>query len=180
MSTRKRDILPTNNCFFITTTFRDWLSLLINDKYYQIIIDSIAFCLVKYKADLIVYSLMPNHIHMVLFFGDQPRIPEFMRDLKKYTSTKIRQNLDHDHRSALIEKLRFEKGMQRFKVWKERYDAVIIRDQRVLATKINYIHENSVRKGLVENPEDWEFSSAKYYLNGQQGRLPIRNAGEIA
>ena len=93
MSTRKRGIFQTNNCFFVSTTFRDWLSLLINDEYYKIITHSIAYCLMKYKADLIAYVLMPNHVHMVLFFSDQPMVSEFMRDFKKFTSTKIRQSL---------------------------------------------------------------------------------------
>lgn len=43
---------------------------------------------------------------------------------------------------------------------------------REIAEKINYIHENPVRRGLVETPEDWLWSSARYYFAGSDGILP--------
>jgi hypothetical protein len=48
----------------------------------------------------------------------------------------------------------------------DRYDELIITSERMLKIKINYIHFNPVKAGLVEKAEDWEFSSAgNYYLD---------------
>ncbi len=179
MSTRKRDIFELFNCFFITTTFNDWLKLLLEDKYYFEIIHSIDFCLKKYKADLIAYVLMPNHIHVILFYNGKTEVSGFMRDFKKYTSTRIRQLLEEDGKTKILERLRYNINRQKFKVWKDRFDAVIIRHKNVLITKIKYIHNNPVKYGLVEREEEWKYSSSSFYKTGKQGVLSIKHAGEI-
>jgi putative transposase len=130
MSTRRRDIISLYNCFFITTTFNDWLHLFLNHKYYLIVINSIIFCLKKYNAEIIAYVLMPNHIHLILFYNEKADISGFMRDLKKYTSTRIRQMLEKDGKDITVKKLRYNKFGQKFKIWKNRFDAIIIRNRK--------------------------------------------------
>ncbi len=122
---------------------------------------------------------MPNHIHLILFYNEKTDVSGFMRDLKKYTSVKIRQLLEKDERKMTIERLRCERNGQKYKVWKERFDAVVIRHRNVLLTKVKYIHNNPVRNSLVEYEEDWKYSSAKYYKTEVQGLLPVKHAWEI-
>ena len=60
--------------------------------------------------------------------------------------------------------------------WKE------CNDEHMVEHKLNYIHENASRgeDRLVDNPEDYEHSSARYYILGEKGRvllLPIWFAG---
>ena len=40
-----------------------------------------------------------------------------------------------------------------------------VTERKTLIQKLNYMHENPVRKGFVERPEDWEFSSASWYAD---------------
>ena len=183
MSTRTRDIFFKYNCFFITTTFKDWISLLIDASYYDIICNSIEFCLNKYGADLIAFVLMANHIHLIIFFNKKTDVSGFMRDLKKYTSVQIRKKLEEENRFDIIERLVFGKRRQKFKVLQDRFDAVLIKSKKVLLTKIEYIHNNPVKKELVSHAVDWEYSSVESYLgsnNENKVVLPIRHAGEIA
>jgi REP element-mobilizing transposase RayT len=49
-------------------------------------------------------------------------------------------------------------GQFGFREYFDRY----IRDERHFANAVQYIHENPVKAGLVENPEDWPFSSASH------------------
>ena len=63
MGTRLRYLYNDYNCFFVTTTFFEWLELLINEKYFKILDESINFVCKKYKADIIAYVWMKNHIH---------------------------------------------------------------------------------------------------------------------
>jgi putative transposase len=39
--------------------------------------------------------------------------------------------------------------------------------------KLHYMHANPVKRGLVVSPEDWVWSSSRYYLTGEQGRVKI-------
>ena len=179
MSTRQRDWLKNYNCFFITTTFKDWLPLFINEDYFSIVADSITFCLKKYDVLLIAYVFMPTHIHMVLFFNDKIDPSGFMRDLKKYTSAKIRNLLIADKRLDEIQNIRYKKYGQNYKVWMDRFDCVIIKSKKVLLTKIKYIHENPIRKDLVIKPEEWQYSSAYYYKTDIQKIINVTHAGNI-
>jgi putative transposase len=179
MSTRRRDILELYNCFFITTTFTDWIRLLIKEEYYMIIINSIMFCQKKYEADLIAYVLMPNHIHLILFYNNKIDVSGFLRDMKKYTSVKIRQLLEQEGEEKILNEMVYKKYGQKYKIWKDRFDALMIRHKSVLLTKIKYIHNNPVKSGLVERAEEWRYSSANYYVTEEEGILPIKHAWKI-
>lgn len=44
--------------------------------------------------------------------------------------------------------------------------------------KVDYIHFNPVRRGLVEEPQDWKYSSAGYYMTGKKGIVKIDSYGD--
>ncbi|MDO8588495.1 MAG: hypothetical protein Q7T82_15820 [Armatimonadota bacterium] len=50
--------------------------------------------------------------------------------------------------------------------WKERGRAFPITQTDGLRQKLEYIHQNPVRRGLIETPEEWEFSSGSWYAGG--------------
>ena len=80
--------------FFITSTIKDWLEILLGEHKCRIITDSLQFCTNKYKASLIGYVIMPNHIHLILFYNESVDVSGFMRDFKKYTSFHIRRIME--------------------------------------------------------------------------------------
>ena len=58
------------------------------------------------------------------------------------------------------------RGKARIRVWKERGRAFPVTLPNALRQKLDYMHQNPVRSGLVEQAQDWEFSSASWYQNG--------------
>ncbi len=177
MSTRHQ-YYNQENLFFITTTTKDWINIFKIDSCKKVIVDSLKFCITKYTVDILAYVLMPNHIHMILYFKKDTKLSDFMRDFKKFTSRNIRLELQKANYLDILKLLEFQKGEQTYKVWQDRYDAKIIKGNDMLLTKINYIHNNPVKNGLVQKVEDWTSSSAGFY-NGMECELPIKNAGEI-
>jgi putative transposase len=150
----------------------------ISDSYYDIILDSLKFVLKKYNAYLLAYVFMPNHIHLILHIDNVKNLSSLMRDFKKYTSTKIRQKLEEDNMQNILGRLKTNaegKKNQVFKLWMDRFDDVMIYTESVLWTKIQYIHNNPVRKELVEKPEDWKYSSYKSYIEDNDGLIEIVN-----
>jgi putative transposase len=145
----------------------------------MIMVNSIIFCLRKYDADLIAYVLMPNHIHLILFYNSKVDLSGFLRDMKKYTSVKIRELLEEEGEEKILKSLVYKKYGQKYKVWKDRFDAVVIRHKNVLLTKMNYIHNNPVKNGLVERAEEWKYLSTNYYITEEEGTLPIKHAWKI-
>ena len=156
---------------FITTTFKDWKVILHNDTYFNIICESLDFVCKKYIVDIIGYVLMPNHIHLVNVFSKPETVSGFMRDFKKFTSGEIRRQLFKDNNIELLNELKV--GKNKYKIWMDRFDDYALRDVHSVHTKINYIHQNPVRKGLVERPEDYIYSSAGFYLNQSEGKIKV-------
>lgn len=108
-------------------------------------------------VDCIGYVLMPDHLHALLF---QPKegfaVAELMERFKKFTSRKLRPALYNGT-----------------SLWRRRYDDVPVPGANAVKTKINYIHENPVRRDLVDIPEDYPWSSAREYAELEQGIVHI-------
>jgi REP element-mobilizing transposase RayT len=178
MGTRHRTLYTSANCFFITSTIHEWLELLIDERYFKVLDESIVFVCQKYHSHIISYVWMKNHIHLILFFDKEPEFSNLMRDFKKFTGRQIRKLLQNDVHNDLLNQLICERRTQKFKIWQDRFDAVQIKSKEVLLTKLSYIHNNPVRKGYCATSEEYIHSSAGFY-SGVGSRIPIMNAGEI-
>jgi len=109
---------------------------------------------------------MPNHIHLLLHVCEGKSISDFMRDFKKYSSVQIKDVLTENKMLDLLSQL--NEGDNEFSLWKDRFDSVQVYSERVMETKLNYIHYNPVKAGLVEEMTDWKYSSARnYFLEDQ-------------
>lgn len=98
--------------------------------------------------------LMPTHIHLILGTNEGGKaISRFMHSLKG----RIRENLQG-------------KG----KFWQDGFDDLILFSLKQFYTKLNYIHNNPVKTGLIETAGDWIYSSYKNWLNGvSDGNIQI-------
>jgi len=143
-------------CFFVTTTFKDWARLGNMPGLYLALAESLVFCARKYNALIAGYVLMPTHIHLVIFI-EGSRLSAFMRDFKKFIAQKVVKDLKGNSSS----------------VWMPRYDRVAIYSDNVLRGKLDYIHHNPVKSGLVQNAEDWQWSSAADYAADTNGVIPV-------
>ena len=88
------------------------------------------------------YVFMPDHWHALLY----PRFPVTVSD--------ILQNLKRVS-SLRINRLRHSRGT----LWQHQFWDRFVRHQKELADRLEYMHYNPVRKGLVEKPEQWRWSS---------------------
>ncbi|MBL4578308.1 MAG: transposase [Flavobacteriales bacterium] len=179
MGLRDRTRLKDYHCFFVTTTCYKWYDLLEDDTCISLVYESFLFLNQKYDTSIVAFVLMPNHIHLILYFNGENYLSEYMRDFKKYTSVQIRRILENKHGSEEIEKLRYDLREQKFKVWMDRFDDVVIKSTRVLLIKLNYIHMSPVNKGWVSRPAEYPDSSAGYYDRGAKPRVPILDFGDI-
>lgn len=143
-------------CFFVTTTFKEWAPLGNLNGFYPALTESLVFCTTKFSVLIAGYVLMPTHIHLLIFV-DGLKLSGFMRDFKKFIAQKVIRDLKGKGES----------------VWMHRYDRVAIYSNRILREKLNYIHHNPVKAGLVKNSEDWEWSSARDYTSGVEGKIPV-------
>jgi hypothetical protein len=59
--------------------------------------------------------------------------------------------------------------------WQARYYDFNVWSERKFVEKLRYIHRNPVERALVAQPEDWDWSSFRHYLNGERGTVEIES-----
>jgi REP element-mobilizing transposase RayT len=94
---------------------------------------------------LIAWVLMPNHVHALIETVQGFPLEYIVHSWKSYTAHEAVKILNH-------------KGH----FWQPDYFDRFIRNNKHLVNSINYIHFNPVKAGLVDNPGDWPFTSARY------------------
>jgi putative transposase len=110
---------------------------------------------------------MPNHIH-ALGAIEQQQLSDFMKQWKQRSSVQIKKLFrEHLQHYALY----FDPSQP---VWQARYYPFNVYSQNKVTEKLDYMHENPVRAGLVARAIDWPWSSARFYALGRSVGLPIR------
>jgi putative transposase len=107
---------------------------------------------------------MPEHVHLLVYPGAAGRVTPFLQSLKEAVGSRAIAYL-REHSPSWLARLRVKEGRRiRHRFWQPGggYDRNIT-SAEVLRAMIDYIHLNPVRRGLVKKPEDWEYSSARWY-----------------
>jgi REP-associated tyrosine transposase len=126
----------------------------------------------KVGIGLWAYVVMPEHVHMLVFpNGSAGQVSRFLRSVKEPVA---RQAIAHLRSQApeWLDKLAKREGSRvRHRFWQPGggYDRNVT-EQTTLRSMVDYIHANPVRRGLVNRPEDWEWSSARWFA----GLRPVK------
>ena len=59
--------------------------------------------------------------------------------------------------------------------WQERYYDFNLASPEKRVEKLRYMHRNPVKRGLVEKPQDWPWSSFRHYATGEVGTVEIES-----
>lgn len=157
------DQTPT---YFITTSTHLWVPILFNETMFQTLLDSLRYCQANKGLNIHGYVIMTNHLHAIVSHEDAEQIPNVIRDFKRHTATQIKDCLSNLGRFSQLFWIKIfhnkERGQNR--VWQAGYHPIAIWSMEIFEQKLNYIHFNPVKKGFVEKPEHWKYSSARNYL----------------
>jgi putative transposase len=158
----------TTSYYFCTCTVIEWQCIFKSEKYAQIIIESLNYCRKEKGLYLFGLVIMLNHIHYMVSCREDCNLSGIIRDFKRYTSTEIIKQLENDNERLLIHIFRKAGKNQRtkIKIWQDEYHPIAILSDKWFAEKMNYMHNNPVRKGFVKKPEEWKYSSARNWILG--------------
>ena len=148
----------------MTSTIVEWIPLFGFPSLTQIVLDSLSFMQEKERLTLYAYVIMENHLHVVASAEDLSK--EF-GDFKSYTARRIIDTLKENNQSRILQwledaKLRHKKD-RIYQVWQEGSHPEEIISEDMMRQKIEYIHNNPVKRGYVDEPTDWRYSSARNY-----------------
>ncbi len=151
--------------YFYTATIINWYHILKNDAYKQVIIDLWKFQVKEERMIVYGFVIMPNHYHAIFSFLPPKQPWETMRDTHKFISWQIINDLEIKYPKA-IDKLIVDKRDRKIQIWQRNSLPIHLYNREIAEQKLIYIHNNPLQNHwqLAEIPEEYQFSSAKFYL----------------
>ncbi len=162
--------------YFVTFTITDWLPIFINPEPINIINQSLLYCINNKNLRIHAYVIMPNHIHLILYDAccDNDHLGKALTAFRKFTGNKLANFIDNTLADTFSLFIRSKALNDRIRqVWRPGWHVEGLAYEAFLFQKMNYIHENPVRKGFVKLPEHWIHSSADYWINEGECLIPI-------
>lgn len=182
----RRAIPEKEGLYFITITCSRWLPLFKQFNAYQTVYTW--FDYLKEKGHYIVaYVVMPNHIHALIGFRNtrNKSINSIIGNGKRFMSYDLIKKIKDIGDEQMLEKLTSyvnESDRKRGKlheVFEPSFDWKECISTKFVDQKLNYIHDNPCRAGLVQDPIDYVHSSATFYYNGEQGNYNVISYAEF-
>jgi putative transposase len=155
---RLRRLVVSNRFFFITCRLLAHRAGL-SECEFELLARVVRERRQKYHFVLTAWVLLPDHWHAIFFPPFPLTISSVMEAIKVGSTHRINAG-------------RKESGL----LWQPRFFDRAVRTVKEYYEKVEYIHLNPVRAGLVEGAEDWPWSSVRDYagsVSGTTGAHPI-------
>jgi REP element-mobilizing transposase RayT len=166
---------------FITATVVDWIDIFTRQTYRDSVIESLDYCIKNKGMILYGYVIMSNHIHLIIQSEDG-KLSDLIRDFKKITAKNILEKIQvvpESRKEWMLERFKLAAEKQtrnkNYQFWQYGNHAEEIYTNKFMWSKLDYIHLNPVRAGLVEKASQYIYSSSSNYIN-DSGLLKIEKA----
>jgi putative transposase len=156
---------------FITTSCYQRLPLLGSPRNRDLFVRVLEQVRRRYHFAVVGYVVMPEHVHLLLGEPQRGNPSLVMQALKQGFARRVLSRL---RANQPRQQLSLWSGpLQHGHIWQPRfYDFVVFSDKKRIE-KLRYMHRNPVKRGLVLEPQQWEWSSYRHYAYGEAGRVLI-------
>jgi REP element-mobilizing transposase RayT len=166
--------------YYVTFSVVEWLPVFIDEPACKIITDSFTFCIKNKSLAVNAYVIMPTHLHAIFFDVEfEPeRLKSTLDDMRKYTGRRLLDYAAAHLPQSFTHEFQIHAGKDRERrFWQATQHPVGITSHGFWKQKMDYIHQNPCRKGLVVRPEDWRFSSARFWLTKEANNVQLSEVG---
>jgi putative transposase len=129
----------------------------------------------RYEFVVVGYVVMPDHIHLLIGEPEKGDPSKVMQAVKQGFARRVLKSL-RKRRVAEQQEL-FAVGAEH--VWQKRFYDFNVYTARKRIEKLRYMHANPVKRGLVQEPEQWRWSSYRSYAFGEEGAVKLNQQREI-
>ena len=142
----------------------------------------------RYRFVVLGYVVMPEHVHLLVSEPQRDTLSTVMQALKlgfarsleggrigggSPRSRKNGETWGTPTKGASLERSRGPRKANHF--WQARFYDFNVWTEKKRIEKLRYIHRNPLTRGLVARPEDWRWSSFRWYLYGEKGPVAIND-----
>ena len=166
---------------FITATVVDWIDVFTRKTYRDTVIECLDYCITHKSMVLYGYVIMSNHIHLIVQSSDG-KLSDLILDFKKFIAVKILEKIQiepESRREWMLERFKLatesHSRNKNYQFWQYGNHPEEIYTNKFMWTKLDYIHLNPVRAGIVEKASQYIYSSASNYVY-DTGLLKIEKA----
>jgi len=157
---------------FITVTVLHWIPVFTRPDTVELLFDSLRHLIID-GLKVYAYVILENHLHLIV---QSQQLDKDIARFKSYTAKQIIQYLDENNVRPILEQLAFykkaHKGDRAYQFWQEGGHPEWIQNEAMMRQKVEYIHQNPVKRGYVDKAEHWRCSSARDYM-GMPGLLEV-------
>ena len=151
----------------------EWLPVFTRPETVDILLNCWRYQRENVGLKLYGYVILENHLHCV---AQVKRLDQCVHSYKSYTARQLIDFLEKHKVERLLSKLHLFKKAHKtdreYQFWQEGTHAELVISEAVMREKLDYIHWNPVKRGYVDKPEHWRYSSARNYL-GESGLIEI-------
>tara|TARA_B100000809_G_scaffold216539_1_gene222266 strand:+ start:28 stop:552 length:525 start_codon:yes stop_codon:yes gene_type:complete len=173
MSRNRYKIYENAHPHFLTCTIVEWLPVFIRPPAVQIVFDSWSFLQGQGRVKLFAYVILENHLHFIAAADD---LTKEVANFKSHTARQIIDLLQARNAKSLLKQLAFFKRKHKtdrlYQLWQEGSHPEQITSDEMMEQEIEYIHNNPVKRGYVDEPAYWRYSSARNYA-GLPGLIDV-------
>jgi putative transposase len=181
MSDRGYSIKDQHAVHFVTFAVVQWIDVFSRREYADIVVTSLKFCQQHKGLKIHAWCIMSNHLHLIISATEPNKLSDTLRDFKKFTSSQILKAIAENKRESRknwmlwIFKKAGEKNKRNneYKFWQQDNHPVQCDTNDIFDSRMNYLHENPVRAGLVRHAQDYVYSSAIDYYTEEKGLLEV-------
>jgi putative transposase len=160
--------------YFVTFTVVRWIDVLTRRAYKDIIVESLKYCIKHKGLQLHGWVIMSNHVHLIISTNDKP-MQDILRDVKRHTSKAITkaiiENVQESRREWMLwffeREGKSNPNNENYQFWQQGNHPIEIYTNKVLDQKLDYIHNNPVAAGWVDESHHFLYSSARDYAGGK-------------
>lgn len=153
MAIRRKIHLENRSVFFVTTSVSSFVPIFMYPVLARFIQKQLIESVNHYDGMLHAYVIMPTHIHFIIEFDTGKVLSKFMRSFKTISSKRLKSLMNRK------QQLQFE-TINGFRFWHRDYDDFTIISEKQYRIKTDYVIYNPVKAGIVNNAEEYEYSSA--------------------
>jgi len=159
---------------FITTSCYRRLPLLGTPKNRDLFQEVLEQARRRYRFVVVGYVVMPEHIHLLVSEPERGDPSLVMQVLKQGFARRLlcQYRRAPDPREAAI----WELALRQQHIWQKRFYDFVVWGAEKRWEKLHYIHQNPVRRGLVHEPQQWLWSSARDWLTEETGPVLVNEA----
>ena len=168
--------------YFLTMTIVGWIDVFTRKQCAQIILDSFKYCQEKKGLILYAYVIMGSHLHLIASAKENSSgLSAIIRDFKSFTSKEIIKWITNNRKESRRHWLewafkghaKYNSNNELYQVWMQRNCPIQCITPAFTMQKLNYIHNNPVKAGIVDRAEDYRWSSARNYCGRQDVLMEV-------